>query len=177
MVEDLVKPQMKDGFGVEFWIVDENENIEKWFPEDLRGMQPLMVTNRHKALRLLVFIVDPGRTRSTDGDGTDVPVSDVTYDFVIVGPDGRIKESSKGIMGWYGQAPSARLIHIARGKQKISFETLDPLGTYTFRVVVHDNVRKVDIPVSHPIRLQDAEFHEESKKWSNTLGPIEPWGH
>lgn len=170
---DIVKPQMKDGFGAEFWIVDDNENVERWYPEDLRGIQPASVTVRHKMLRLLVFLVNPGHLRTTDRDGNEMIVSDVTYDVAVVQPTGQIKDGCKAIVAWSGPAPSPHLMHVARGTLKVSFEALDPLGTYTIAVLVHDNVRKVDIPLSHTIKLRELEANpdkDKNKGWNTSLG-------
>jgi len=170
---DIVKPHMKDGFGAEFWIVDDNENVERWYPEDLRGLQPALVTVRHKPLRLLVFLVDPGHMRTTDHDGNVMIVSDVTYDVAVIQPTGQIKDGCKAVTGWSGSAPSPHLMHVAKGTIKVSFEALDPLGTYTVAVLVHDNIRKVDIPLSHTIKLRELDANPEKDKnkgWNTSLG-------
>jgi len=171
VIDDIVKPQMKDGFGAEFWIIDDGNSVEKLIPEDLRGVQPAYAATRHKPLRLLVFILNPGHIPTVDYSGNEINAADVTYDLTVQQPDGHFKDGCKGMTGWSGAAPTSHLTHIAKATIKIVFEAIDPPGTYTFTVVVHDNVRKVDITLTHRVRLRDQDTNEnQSTKWSASPG-------
>ena len=54
-----------------------------------------------------------------------------------------------------GRPPSQHMVALLYGHPTMTFELIDPVGEYTIKVMVHDTVRKIDIPLTRKIVLQD----------------------
>ena len=86
----------------------------------------------------MIFFVDP----STDSKGS----VDVTYDMVILKPDGSIYGEQKNAVGLKGKfVVPAHQIQLAQERMGIRIEPQDPSGTYRVEVTVHDHIKKVEI--------------------------------
>ena len=146
---------MKEGFGAHFWLTDSDRFYLNWVHADTRNLTPVVVTHRNVPLFIAVFIVDPGIKKVILFDGKEKLTSDVTYDFQILKPDGSQYPNGAGrnITGWTKRPPPPHLVQLLYGRATITFELIDPIGEYTVNIVVHDNVRKVDIPLQRKVQL------------------------
>lgn len=151
---DKVDLEMKDGFGAEFWLVDKENTMPTWLPDDLRNTSPVFVTKRGRELRLVVFLFNPGRAEFS-ASTVKTLYSDVTYDVMVHRPDMVKYVGAMGVAAWSGPSPSPYFIERARLVVKLSFKPSEPLGDYTIMVAVHDNVRKLTIPLLHTIKVRD----------------------
>ena len=145
----------KDGFSAQFWITDSEEFFLNWVHEDVRNLNSVASTKRGRSLYIALFIADPGKVnRRVKGKGL-VPTSDVTYDFLVLRPDGTVYGSGKQLVAWSGAAPSPHLVHLANGKVMIMLDEIDPPGEYTVNVLVTDNVNKTAIQLQRKFSLED----------------------
>ena len=148
---------VKDGFGAQFWMTDNDRFYNNWLSADTRNFTPVLVTRRNIPLYLAVFAVDPGVKKVQRPDGSFKLSSDVTYDFQIFQPDGTPYPGGAGrnITGISGRPPASHMVALLFGRASLTFDLIDPVGEYTVKVVVNDNVRKVSIPLTRKIVLQD----------------------
>jgi hypothetical protein len=139
--------QTKNGFGAQMFLTDSEEMFVKWVKTDVKSLSALETTHRNHPVYLAVFFANPGETRTGRAD--------VTYDMQILKPDGSKYGEQGNIPAWKGYAPAKHLVELANGKVTVNFEVIDPAGTYTVRIIVHDNVNKIDIPIQRKITLLD----------------------
>jgi hypothetical protein len=79
---------------------------------------------------------------STDGKDQN-GIGDITYDIFIYKPDGKVYGQFKQLKIW-DYAPDS-LMHLVKQPIIISLEQTDPLGIYKIHLVVHENIKKLDL--------------------------------
>ncbi len=149
--------KVKNGFGAQFWITDNEAFYLNWMKEDVRNLNSVVLTKRNQPLFLVLFVSNPGELVQPPAKlgGASSRTCDVTYDFDVLKPDGKSYGSGKGISGLKGEAPAPGLVHLVNGRITINFEAIDPPGIYTIGINVHDNVKMVSIELERKIMLQE----------------------
>ena len=139
-VADTPNAKSKKGFGAQLYLTQSPQFFEDWNKPEI----PSLITLKdNKALRnvplfTVIFFVDP----STDSKGS----VDVTYDMVILKPDGSIYGEQKNAVGLKGKfVVPAHQIQLAQERMGIRIEPQDPSGSYRVEVTVHDHIKKVEI--------------------------------
>ena len=79
--------------------------------------------------------------------------ADVTYDFLILNPNGKIYGGGT-VSAWNGTAPPENLVQLAKGRVVFNFEAIDMPGLYTINLRVHDNIRHITIPLQRQLFLE-----------------------
>ena len=148
---------VKDGFGAQFWLTSSDRFFMNWVKADTRNLTPVAATRRSIPLYLAVFIVDPGVKKTVRPDGTFKLISDVTYDFQVFKPDGTPYPGggAQNVTGLSGRPSAQHMVTLLYGKATVTFDLIDQPGDYTIKVVVHDNIRQIHIPLTRTVALQD----------------------
>ena len=146
--------ETKDGFSAQFWMTSEDQIFSTWTTAGaIRNLKPTISVKRHVPVYLALFLANPG---VKEGPSAAVgPTSNVTCDLYVVNPNGALCLADRQRSAWRGASPSPGLVVLAKDRGILSFEAIDPLGDYTIVVVVHDNIRKVDIKLMRKLRLTD----------------------
>jgi len=149
---------VREGFGAQFWITDSDRFFLNWVRSDTKNLTPISFIRRNVPLFIAIFIVDPGVKKTVIAEGKPKLSSDVTYDFEILRPDGTPYPGGGGlnITGWRGRPPAEHLVTLLYDNHvTLNFDLVDPVGEYTIRVLVHDNVKNVTVPLTRTVMLHD----------------------
>ncbi len=146
--------ETKDGFSAQFWMTTDEEIFATWARSGaIRGLKPTIQVKRNIPVYLALFLANPGvRSVSVGGDQPRLS-SDVTFDLYIISPAGVLSLANKQRSAWKGTPPTSGLVNLALDRGVLGFEAIDPVGEYTIVVVLHDNVRKIDMKLSRKLDL------------------------
>ena len=146
----------KDGFTAQFWLIRDDALASRWFQVNVRKMNIISATRKQNPVLLALFFVNPAHREGfvqSGGRVTKMQISDVTFDLTVIRPDG-VEDKHFGVPALHGETPPPYLLKIAQAKVQITFD-VEPIGLYKMKVVVHDNVRKVDIPLERELRVSE----------------------
>lgn len=148
--------ETKDGFSAQFWMTTDEEIFSTWARSGaIRGLKPAAQVKRNTPVYLALFLANPGvRSVAVTRDQTHLS-SDVTFDLYIISPTGVLSLANKQRAGWKGTPPTPGLVTLAKDRGVLSFEAIDPLGEYTVVVILHDNVRKIDMKLMRKLVLAE----------------------
>ncbi len=93
---------------------------------------------RGEQLTVLTFFANPGLRQGA---------ADVTCDIDITKPDGSAAEHRTDAPGFAGPVPDPRLVTTSASVLEFVGESGDPPGRWQVRVTLHDNVRRVSLPL------------------------------
>ena len=141
------------GFSAEFFMTDEPISA-RLHPDDVLKTRHITTTKRTSPVHVALFFANPGPSHTIDHKGKEFVFADVRYDLLITRPDGGEYFHQKDIRAWSDTMPAQHLLHVSRSIVTISFESIDPKGTYTVEMVVHDKSRDISIPLRHTITLE-----------------------
>jgi len=143
-----------DGFSAQFWMTTDEQIFTTWARTGaIRGLKPTIQVKRNTPIYLALFMANPGVKNVATMSGKPNFISDVTFDLYIINPAGSLSLANRQREGWRGIPPSPGLVYLAKDRGVLNFEVIDPLGQYTVVVVIHDNVRKVDMKLTRKLEL------------------------
>ena len=146
--------ETKGGFSAQFWMTTDEQIFTTWAKSSaIRNLKPNIEVKRNTPIFLALFMANPGIRNAAKQGEPPRPVSNVTFDLYVINPAGTLTLADKQRMGWRGTAPSPGLVYLAKDRGVVSFEAIDPAGEYTIAVIIHDNVRKVDIKLMRKLQL------------------------
>lgn len=146
----------KGGVSAQFWVTIDDQIFNSWASESaIRTLKPVLKVKRNVPVYLALFLANPGIRTVMRTTGKPRLYSDVTFDTYLASPTGVLSLLSKQRVGWKGAPPSPGLVHLAKERGLLSFAAIDPIGEYTILVIVHDNVRKVDMRLARKLDLVD----------------------
>lgn len=121
-------------FDVNLVIKDSREGLNKWLALDSKEREQAKRTQRFRPFEkgYLTVVL-------TNFDASD-PTVDLTAQLMLIGPDGRsvYEHRNLGKSAWGNPMQGYLAI---RPSIDFSFDKTDPVGTYTYRVIVSDNIR------------------------------------
>ena len=137
---DTPNMKSKNGFGAQLHLTQSAQFFDDWNKSGTPNLKTVEKVRRNVPLFSVILFVDPG----TDSKGS----ADVTYDIVIRKPDGGIYGAQKGFVCLKGKdVGPAHSLHLAKERMGIQIDSQDPSGTYTVEIVVHDHMKKVELPL------------------------------
>jgi len=140
-VADTPNMKSKNGFGAQLYLTQSTQFFEDWNKPGTPNLKMLGKAKRNVPLFSALLFVDPG----IDSTGS----VDVTYDILILKPDGSIYGEQKDFAGLKGKSVvPAHSLQLAKERMGIQIDSLDPSGTYTVEITVRDHIKKVDLPLS-----------------------------
>lgn len=147
--------ETKDGFSAQFWMTTDEQIFSTWARSGaIRNLKPIIQLKRNTPVFLALFMANPGiRSIMAVAGGKPLRSSDVTFDLYIISPNGTLSLANKQRAGWKGEPPAPGLIYLAKDRGVLNFEPIDPLGEYTVVVILHDNVRKMDMKLVRKLEL------------------------
>jgi len=154
---DTANMKAKDGFGGQF-ILSSNEGIyADWAKPETPRIDVASKLAVGELLVPVVIFVNPKK----DKDGS----IDVTYDLRIYKPDGSLAREISGIVCAKGvfNAPQFNL-QLSQSEAKWGAEATDPLGTWTFKLLLKDNVRGIGLPLETSVEITKAEDRNKSEQ-------------
>lgn len=139
-IADTPNMKSRNGFGAELFLTEDVQFFEDWSKPETPNLTPLKKARRNVPIYTVILFVNPG----TDASGA----ANVTCDIVVHKPDGTIYGELKDVPGRKGEylVPKHHL-QLSEGRMGIRIEPQDPNGTYTVEVTVHDNIKKIDLPL------------------------------
>ena len=147
--------ETKNGFSAQFWMTTDEQIFSTWAkPGAIRGLKPVTVVRRNTPVFLALFIASPGG-RTVGKPNNPRFTSDVSFDLYVISPNGTLSLAYQQRTAWKGTSPSPGLVYLARDRGILNFEAIDALGEYTIVVILHDNVRKMDIKLTRKLELVD----------------------
>jgi hypothetical protein len=97
----------------------------------------------------VILFADPG----IDAAGN----ANVTFDMTIRKPDGTLYIPAKTGECWRGgYSAASHNLQLSKGHMAIQIASGDPAGVYTIEVNVHDNIKKVDLPLKTTFEVPPA---------------------
>ena len=81
---------------------------------------------------------------------------DATVDWILLKPDGTVYADQKGAVLWKGKAMKDILM-LSETNLGLQVEQDDPLGEYTMKAAVHDQVEKVSVEVEAKLTVVASE--------------------
>lgn len=152
MVNNMVT---KNGFSAQFWMTTDEHIFSTWAkPGAIRGLKPITAVRRNTPVFLALFIANPGG-RSVGKSTNPRFASDVSFDLYVISPNGTLSLAFQQRTAWKGTSPSPGLVYLARDRGTLNFEAIDALGEYNVVVILHDNVRKMDLKLTRKLELTD----------------------
>lgn len=146
----------QDGFSAQFWMTTDEQIFATWARAGaIRNLKPAVRITRNTPVYLALFMANPGVRSIMVGGNKQRVFCDVTYDLYLINPNGVLSLANKQRSGWKGEPPSPGLIYLAKERGMLNFEAIDPLGEYTAVVILHDNIRKIDMKLSRKLELVD----------------------
>lgn len=146
----------KGGVSAQFWVTIDDQIFNAWAKEGaIRNLKPALQVKRNIPVYLALFLANPGIRTVIRTTGKPRLYSDVTFDTYLVSPTGILSLISKQRVGWKGAPPSPGLVYLAKDRGLLSFAAIDPIGEYNILVIIHDNIRKVDMRLARKLDLVD----------------------
>lgn len=145
----------RTGFSAQFWAVNDEHLFLNWSPGGMANLYPVKEVKRMTNIFLAIFFESAGNRVMVNSLGDEMKVSDVTYHWALVRPDGSTHSVYGPISAWSGAAPPSRVLQLVANKPTLMFQPNDPPGRYTVHVLVRDNVRNVNIDLERPLVLRD----------------------
>lgn len=148
--------ETKEGLSAQFWMTTDEQIFTTWARSGaIRNLKPTIQVKRNTPVFLALFLANPGiRTIMLPGNKPR-STSDVTFDLYVISPNGTLSLANKQRSAWKGEPPSPGLINLAKERGVLSFEAIDPLGEYSIVVILHDNIRKLDMKLGRKLDLVD----------------------
>ena len=149
-----VNLQTVSGFSAQFWMTEDEHlftGLER--SSALRQLKQTTQVKRRTPVYMALFFANPGIRVTPILNRRPHTYSDISFDFYVVNPLGELITVQRGLNAWRGNPPPPGLTHLARDRSSITFEAIDAPGEYTVIVVVHDNVRRVDIKLTRRLEL------------------------
>jgi len=147
--------ESKNGFSAQFWMTTDEQIFSTWAkPGAIRGLKPITAVRRNTPVFLALFIANPGG-RSVGKSTNPRFASDVSFDLYVISPNGTLSLAFQQRTAWKGTSPSPGLVYLARDRGTLNFEAIDALGEYNVVVILHDNVRKMDLKLTRKLELTD----------------------
>lgn len=138
--EDTPTWKSKDGFGAMLLLTEDAKYFEDWAKPETPHLTTTNKARRNVLLHTVLEFNNPG----LKPDGT----VDITVDMKALKPDGSVYGEDKNVVCWKGKydAPAQNL-QLAQAHMALRIEPQDPAGVYTVEALVHDNVKKVELPL------------------------------
>lgn len=143
---DTANMKSKDGFGGQFILTD-NENIyAAWAKPETPKIDIATKLPVGKLLVPVVIFANPEK----DKNGS----IDVTYDLEIRKPDGSVARKIADIVCAKGpfKAPQFNL-QLSQSEVKWGADATDPLGVWTFKLMLKDNIRGTQLPLEASVEI------------------------
>ena len=148
--------ETKNGISAQFWVTTDDQIFLTWSEgAAIRNLKPTLQVKRNTPVYLALFLANPGVRTVIRTVGKPRYLSDVTFDMYTLNPNGVLTLAYKQRIGWKGTPPAPGLVYLAKNRGVLNFEAIDPLGEYTVVMMVHDNIRKVDIRLVRKLKLVD----------------------
>lgn len=148
--------ETKEGFSAQFWLTTDEEIFSAFSRSGaIRGMKPTIEVKRSTPVFVALFLANPGVRSVVIGNDQALLSSDITFDVYSISPGGILSLASKQRSAWKGAPPTPGLVTLAKDRSALSFEAIDASGEYTIVVILHDNVRKIDMKLSRKLTLVD----------------------
>ncbi|MEI7958674.1 MAG: hypothetical protein WCI40_06165, partial [Verrucomicrobiota bacterium] len=145
-----------DGFSAQFWMTTDDQIFSTWAKTSaIRNLKPTIQVKRNTPIYLALFMANPGVRILSSLGGKSNTTSDVSFDLYIINPSGTLSLANKQRIGWRGVPPSPGLVYLAKDRGVLNFEVIDSLGQYSIVVVIHDNIRRVDMKLTRKLELVD----------------------
>jgi len=145
-VPDNDHQKTRDGFGAMMTFTDDEKVFENWQKPEQPKIRNVSTAQRGVPVHVLVIFANPGR----DAKGE----SDVTYDAKALKPDGSVYGEFKDLEALKGEGAPSMYLQLAPAAMAIRIEPEDPAGVYTVEIVVHDNVRKVELKLKDTFTVE-----------------------
>jgi hypothetical protein len=144
---DTPSTKSKDGFGAMLLLSDEpNRFVEEWQSTPPDHRPTLRTTDRAPRNRQVVAFLFFSGCRPANG------ACDCSVDFTVVRPDGSTYAERSNLELWRGKAPTpGSILQLSVANLAITIETRDPLGTYTIKAKVKDNVAGTVLELTTPL--------------------------
>ena len=136
-----------NGFGAALFLTEDENFFQEWDKPETPHLRLASRARRGVPLFTIVTFVDPGQRPDK--------TADVKFDITVKKPDGSVYGEQKDMIGsQYKTDKAAGQQQIARDYMGIQIEPEDPAGTYTVEAVVKDNVRKVELHLTHQFTVE-----------------------
>jgi len=147
MVKNSDNIKMQNGFGAQLWVISNENFFEEWKKPETPKMNIIKTAIRNKPVFAVIFFASAGVNEKGE--------SDVTFDFLLKNPNGGVYAEQKGMEAWVNKksAPAGQ-IQLAIQDVGIVIEDKDPAGKYRFEAVVHDNIKKVSLPLVYEFTVE-----------------------
>jgi hypothetical protein len=142
---DSESSNSKGGFSAKLVFVDVS-TIDNPRDLDPAKLTAAKVVERNKPHVAVIFF--SGATANEKGN------ADVTYDLTFRAPDGSIAFQTNGQRGWDRKLPEPGKMQAVLSPVPVTVESNDPAGRWTVEAVVHENVKKIDLPLKAPFEVK-----------------------
>jgi len=150
---DTASMKSKNGFGAQLLLTDNEQFFEDWNKEGTPTLKELKKAVRDVPILPVVLIVDPGK----DDNGE----AKVIYDIIVRKPDGTVYAEAKDMVGWREKYDfPAHNIQLTEEHMGIRIEPKDPSGVYTVEAIVHDKIKKIDLPLKATFEIPKSDKPE-----------------
>lgn len=149
--QTILKAQAENGplKAFQFGVVDLDRLDREWaVPGEGVRLSTTSSTVRNKPI--FIAFVFSGCVAKADG------ACDVTADFQVLAPDGKVYADQKAAPAWPRAPLGPSLLMLSDAKLGLRIENGEALGTYTVRIVIHDNVAKRDVAIQDEIQVGEA---------------------
>lgn len=150
-LRDTSSSKAKDGFGAMLLLTDDAQQfVAAWQSSPPEHWPTLKTTDRAPRNKQVVAFVFFSGCRSANG------VCDGTVDFTMLRPDGSIYAEHTGLELFQGKPPKPEYnLQLSVANLAIIIEPKDPLGRYTIKAKVRDNVAGTVLELAAPLEAVD----------------------
>ncbi len=155
---DTASMKAKDGFGGQFILTANEQIYAEWAKPETPKIEIASKLPVGKLLVPVVIYVNPKK----HPDGT----VDVTYDLTIIKPDGSVAREIPDIVCAKGplSAPQYNL-QLSCSEVKWGADSSDPLGRWTFRIILKDNVRGTRLQLEASVEITGSSLFSVEWVW------------
>lgn len=145
-IPDTKNQKSKDGFGVELFLTDNVNFYDDWKRPETPRISIAKTAQIGTPIIPLVIYVNPKPDENK--------IINVTCDVTIIRPDGSVAQEIPSILCGTGvfEAPQYNL-QLSQTEIRWSVDEGDPVGTWTFNVIVKDNNRGIKIPLTTSVEI------------------------
>jgi|GEM_PF-3864792 len=149
-VSDTASMKSKDGFGGQFALTANERFYEEWARPEMPMIKKVSKLPIGKFLVPVVIFANPEKDK-----GGNV---DVAYDLEIIKPDGSIGRTVSDVVCAKGpnKVPTF-VLQLSQSERMWGAEVGDPLGVYTFKLILKDNIRGTKLPLEASVEIVEEE--------------------
>ena len=135
------------GFGAQLHLINDESFFKNWEKPNPPAIKDIDKIQRGQKMWAIILF---------SGLGYDEKGAyDLTYDFYLIDPVGKERLLFKDVIGAKGEKGTPdNKIHLGASPLYLTFDQENVLGTYSIRVVVRDNVKKLNLDLLRKIDLE-----------------------